>query len=232
MSVSADSILAAIRQAAAAGYSERLDLLARAAQLTRSFCRELTPGEARRARAVLVAVLEMPLVGKCAPQCCNASYVHAVQLEAQSDVLAAYAHLDADAVIELSPGLLARLAAPESRRIALAAVELIGRSQEGRRVHADLLLGALVHGRWQVVESAARGLGRLGLNGDAPDRARGALVQALRHEQWQVRRAAAKALGAIAGGRHAALDRAAERDSHTAVRHAACKAIGKKLPWP
>ncbi|MFO0577406.1 MAG: HEAT repeat domain-containing protein [Polyangia bacterium] len=230
MSVSADSILAAIRQAAAAGYSERLDLLARAAQLTRSFCRKLTRVEARRARAVLVAVLEMPLVGKCALQCCNASYVHAVQLEAKSDVLAAYAHLDADAVIELSPGLLARLAAPESRRIALAAVKLIGRSPEGRRVHAALLLGALVHSRWQVVESAACSLGRLGL--DAPDRARGALAQALRHEQWQVRRAAAKALGAITGGRHAALDRAAERDTHTAVRYAACKAIGKKLPWP
>lgn len=230
MRVPIDSILATIHQAAAAGYSERLNLLARAAQQTRSLCRELTRREARSARPLFLAVLEMHLVGTCAPACCNASYVNAAQVEAKSDVLGACAHLDPDAVLDLSPALLSQLAAPESRRIALAAVELIGRSAEGRRVHAGLLLGALAHRRWQVAESAARGLGRLGL--DAPGQARGALAQALRHGQWQVRRAAAKALGATAGGRHAALERAAARDSHAAVRYAACKATGKKSPWP
>lgn len=230
MRVPIDSILATIEQAAAAGYSERLDLFAKAAHQTRTFCRALTRGEARRARPLLVGVLGMPLVGRCAPQCCNASSVNAAQIEAKSDLLAAYAHLDPGAVSEISPALLSQLAAPASRRIALATVELIGRSDAGRRANAGLLIGALSHHRWQVVDAAARGLGRLGL--EAPGQARGALAQALKHRQWQVRRAAAKALGAVTGGRHAALERAADRDSHTAVRYAACKANGGKLPWP
>lgn len=228
MDAAIETILAAARTAPGAGYNERLKLLAMAAQCARSLCRELTREQAQHARPVLRVVLELPLVGKCAAQCCEASSVRAAALAAKCAVLQTWARLDADAVDELAPALLAQLAAPSSRRIALAAVELVGRSEAGRSVFAAQLADALMHPRWQVAESAARGLGKL--SAGAPEAARRALAQALRHKQWQVRRAAAKALGALTGGAHADLARAAHRDRHLAVRYAACKATGEALP--
>lgn len=225
-----ESILEFARDAANADYSRRLELLEKAAQKARALCRKLTRNDAKHARSVLVTVLEMPLVGKCAPQCCNASYVTAVEVQAKCEVLATWKQFDPDAVLEISPALMAQLIAPYSRRIALATVELVERSPEGRRFHSTNLGEAVAHPRWQVTECAARALGKLGV--DAPEKARMALAEALRHEQWQVRRAAAKALGIMTEAKHVALEHAAKRDRHKAVRYAACKATGRKLQWP
>ncbi len=230
MNVSIDKILAATREAPTAGYSERLDLMEKAAQSARAFCRTLKKIDALQSRPVLRAILEMPLFGKCAPECCSASYVHAVEIEAKCEVLTTWSRLDPEVAIELPPALVAQLIVPTSRRIALAAIELLGRSDAGRRFHAASLVAAMAHPRWQVVELAARALGRLGK--DAPWKTTDALTEAMRHKQWQVRRVAAKALGDITAGKHAALNHAAKKDRHKAVRYVACKVTGKEFVWP
>ncbi len=228
MDATIETILAAARTAPSARYDERMRLLTTAAQCARLLCRKLTRVQAQRARPVLHAVLELPLVGNCAPQCCDASSVRAAGIAAKCAVLQTWARLDADVVDELTPALFVQLAAPSSRCIALAAVELVVRSAAGCAGFTAQLVDALKHPRWQVAESAARGLGKLGTS--APEAVRRALTRALRHQQWQVRRAVAKALGALTGGIHAELDRTAQRDRHLAVRYAACKATGKDLP--
>lgn len=226
-----DAILAAAaRDAGEVGYSERLALREATARRVGALCGMLTKKEAREARAVLREVLSMPLSSKCDPQCCSASTARAVGLEAKRDVLAAWGRLDPDGATELPPSLVAQLLAPWSRRVALAAAELIARSAAGRRLHAPSLVDAVAHPRWQVVEVASRALGALGE--EAPSAAKAAMAGALRHERWQVRRAAAKALGRITGGAHASLARVAKRDRHEAVRNAACKATGRRLVWP
>ena len=202
-------ILSAAHAAPSADYCERLDLLEKAAQTARALCAELTPKGAKDARSVLVAVLEMPLTVGCVPECCSASYVRAVEIEAKCEVLAAWKRLDPDAAIELAPSLVAELTAPLARRLALGTVELLARSPEACRVHRASLVKALGHPRWQVAEVAARCLGKLGVEAD--DHASAPLTKALGHKQWQVRRAAAKALSAITG--ETAAERAAASDA-------------------
>lgn len=222
-----ETIVESARAAPTAGYSERLDLLEKAAQTARSLCTHLTRADAKSARPAFFAVLEMPLTGGCAPQCCSASYVRAVEIEAKCEVLAAWKRLDPDVAIYLAPALVADLVVPSSKRISLATVELLAASPEACRIHLASLTASLAHPRWQVAEAAARGLAHFGPSLNAP--ASAALAEALGHEQWQVRRAVAKALGAITGGKHDRLDRIARHDSHEAVRNAGCKAIGKKI---
>lgn len=205
-----------------------MDLLEKASQTARALCAKLTHEDAKDARSVLIAVLEMPLIGGCVPECCSASYVRAVEIEAKCEVLAIWKRLDPDAAIALAPSLVAQLVAPLARRLALGTLELIERSPEACRVHVASVIDAVAHPRWQAAEAAARCLARLGV--EAEDRVRAVLAEALGHEQWQVRRAAAKALGAVTGGPHERLEEAAQRDGHAAVRHAARKAIEKNAP--
>jgi HEAT repeat protein len=219
-------VLTSARTAVDADYTQRLDLLEKAAQTARMLCARLTRRDAREARSVLLAVLEMQIVGGCVAACgCGASYVRAVAIEAKCAVLGTWRLLDPDAAIEFAPSLVAQLIAPSSRRIALATIELLGRSPAACRVHLASVITSLAHPRWQVAEAAARGLGRLGI--DVDRRVRVALTRALGHEQWQVRRAAATALGAATGGAHARLLEAALRDDNSVVRNAARKAIGE-----
>lgn len=176
------------------------------------------------------AVLEMPLSGTCAPQCCEASWVRAIQIAAKCEVLTTWRRIDPDVAEDLSSSLVAALVIPSSKRIALAAVELLERSPEACRTHIDVLIGALEHPRWQVAEYSARSLGKVGELSKKAVVA--ALNKTLRHSQWQVRKAAARAMGRIGVRKNERLERMAHRDSHPGVRYAACKVLGFKLPRP
>src|SRR5690242_1638556 len=100
----------------------------------------------------------MPLTGGCVPQCCSASYVRAIEIEAKCEVLATWKCLDPDVAIHLAPSLVADLVIPSSRRISLATVELFAASPEACRIHLANLTASLAHPRWQVAEAAARAL--------------------------------------------------------------------------
>jgi len=221
-------IVDSVRAASTADYSARLRLLEKAAQTAREMCRKLGRREARGARPAFFAVLEMALSGTCAPQCCEATYVRAIQIAAKCEVLATWRNLDPGVAEELSSTMMAALVIPSSRRIALATVELLERSPAASRTHMGVLIGALEHPRWQVAQYAARSLGKMGEF--AKKSAVSALNKTLRHSQWQVRKAAAKAMGQLGVRKNERLERMAHRDSHRGVRYSACKALGLELP--
>lgn len=222
----ADEIIESIRAALSAGYVDQQDLRKKAAQQTRDVCVRLQRREAQEMRALFVAVLEMPLGGTCVPECCDASWIRALQIAAKCDVLTTWRKLDPEVVEEMRPALLADLLVPNSKRIAMAAMELLERAPAACTPHFDMVLGALEHPRWQVAEGAARLLGRMEIV--ANKRAVEALTNTLRHSQWQVRKAAAKSLGRMVKGPHERLMRLSERDPHPGVRYACCKALGIK----
>lgn len=225
-----EEIVACVRAAPTAGYSERQELLKKAARAARALCSKLQRHEAAHARPAFFAVLEMPLNGTCVPECCDASYIRAIQIEAKCEVLTTWRRLDPHVANDLPPSMVADLVIPTSKRIALAAIELLERSPTASRTHLELVIEALEHPRWQVAECAARMLGRVGPF--AKKQALASLTKALRHAQWQVRKAVAKAMGRMVIGKHERLADVAARDRHPAVRYAASKALGIQPPRP
>lgn len=224
-----DVILENIQAAAQADYSKRLTSLVTAAEHARRLSSKLRrKNEAIEARPAFLAILAMPLNGTCAPQCCEASWVRAQQIQAKREMLVAWRKWDPDVAEVLSLAVWKDLVIPSSKRIALAAVELLERSPGASLAHIDILLEALEHPRWQVAECAARSLGKLGRS--VKGKSLAGLTKALRHTQWQVRKAVVKALGRMIDGRHKELERIAERDGHVAVRYEACKVLGKERP--
>ena len=219
-----ETILAWLRAAPTAGYSERHELFQKAARAVRSLCPTLKRRDAESARPLFFAVLEMPLSGTCAPQCCDASYVRSIQIAAKCEVLTTWRRIDPEIVRDIPPALMQTLVIPTSNRIALVMVELVACTPEALPTHIETLIRALEHPRWQVAECAARSLGKMGPT--IKKQTLKSLVEALRHSQWQVRKAAARAVGRVAGNEHERLERLAQRDNHPAVRHAAKKALG------
>lgn len=215
-----------IRTASTAGYSERHDAYRKAVDAARALCRKLSRAEAREARPALFSILEMPLTGTCAPECCDASWIRAIQIAAKCEMLTKWRSVDPEAANMLSPQLVAALVVPHSKRIALAAVELIERSPEASQRYIDVMNRALEHPQWQVAECAARTLGKMGLA--AKHKSLEGLTKQLRHTQWQVRKAAAKALGRMIEGKYKPLAHTVEHDNHPAVRYAASKVLGLK----
>jgi len=221
-----EEIVDSVRKMPGADYNEKQELQKKTAQVARSRFQKLDKRNAMEARPALFAVLEMPLSGTCVPQCCDASWIRAIQIEAKREALVTWRRIDPDVGCEIRPILLAQLVVPTSNHIALAALELLARSPEASRLHLETIVLALEHPRWQVVECAARILGRLGA--DVKKQAVPALMKVLRHSQWQVRKTAAKAMGRMTSRPNERLQRLAEKDPHPGVRYAAGKALGLK----
>lgn len=222
-----EDIVTAVRKMPSANYNEREDLQRKTAQLARSLFPKLDKRAAKDARPAFFAVLEMPLSGTCVPQCCDASWIRATQIQAQREALVTWRRIDPDVALEIRPKMLMGLVIPTSKHIALAAMELLARSPEAARLHWETIVGALEHPRWQVVECAARILGRLGSS--VRKQAAPELNKLLRHSQWQVRKTAARALGRMISGPHERLQKLVDKDPHPGVRHAAAKALGIKM---
>lgn len=221
-----EDIVRSVRQMSSADYNERQELQKKAARLARAMFPKLDKRQALLARPAFFAVLEMPLSGTCVPQCCDASWIRAIQIEAKREALVTWRRIDPEVGLEIRPMLVADLVIPTSNHIALAAVELLARSPEAARLHLATIVRALEHPRWQVVECTVRILGRLGA--DVKKQAVPELMKVLRHSQWQVRQAAAKAMGRMMAGPNERLQRLAEKDEHPGVRYAAKKALGLK----
>ncbi|MCB9704408.1 MAG: hypothetical protein H6711_21145 [Myxococcales bacterium] len=181
-----------LRRAEGAGYSERLDGLGAAGWAAQRLARRLDRASARERRGLLARVLEMPIVGGCTPACCNASWVRMSTIDGKASLLRAWSQHDPEVAETLPPELVAPLLIPDSRRIAMAAAELLSRSPGGAARHVGLICDALGHPRWQVVEALVRALGRLPR--PPPRAALDGLQRAARHPRAEVQRAAARAL--------------------------------------
>lgn len=214
-----ERIDAGLRQAAGGGYDDRLNGLWAAAWSATLLGPQLSRSAARESRSTLLQILEMPLVGGCAPMCCNASAVRADSVRAKVAILQAWGKHDPDALAAASPEAVARLLHADSRRIAIAAAELLARSPGATSAHLPSVIAGLEHPRWQVVQAIVRALGRL--PAPLPTEALSGLRRAEAHGHPEVSRAAEKALRVVAEAAARAQARAEKEAAEAAAERAA-----------
>ncbi|MEZ4449940.1 MAG: hypothetical protein R3B09_10715 [Nannocystaceae bacterium] len=186
------TIEAHLRAAEGAGYNQRLDALYSAGSAASRLSRAIARGEAPPDRQALRRIFEIPIIGGCVPQCCNASSVRWQAILARIDALRAWGRVDPDALAELPRGLIEPLFAADSRRISMAAAEAFARSPTAVLAHLEVVRVALDHPRWQVVAGLARGLALVA--SPRPKNIVQMLDGAALHPHPQVRRIAERAL--------------------------------------